>query len=67
MHTLLILTYVYGIMGFLNVMILDATDPDHAHTNGWRLIQHHFVLWPHSMWVMIHDLILNWNSKCDSH
>ncbi len=67
MNTILLSIYMYHILGFLNVMILDATDPHQAHASVSSLLWRHLVLWPHSMWHLVLDLITNWNTPCDSH
>lgn len=67
MHTILLTIYMYLILGFMNVLILDATDPHQAHASVSSLLWRHLVLWPMSVWCMMRDLIENWNSKCDSH
>ena len=67
MNTILLSIYLYGILGFLNVLILDATDPRQAQTHVFKLLWHHLILWPISVWHMITDLIQNWNTPCDSH
>ena len=67
MNTILLSIYMYHILGLMNVLILDATDPRQAHTPVLKLLWRHLFLWPHSMWNLITNVIKNWNSKCDSH
>lgn len=58
---------LYLMLGFLNMLILDATDPHTAHADWRKLVTHDLVLWPISLFVMIKDLVQNWDTKCDSH
>lgn len=64
---IMLIASVYGIIGFLNVMILDATDPDQMHMSFGHMLWHDFLMWPLSMWYVLKDIIENWNTPCDSH
>ena len=67
MNTALISIYLYAVMGLLNVLIRDATNPDQAHTKVHIMLWRHLFLWPRSMWRLFTNGIKNWDTPCDLH